>query len=307
MEPFMVIGIDVTHSAQGRPSITAMVGSLDPLIVTYGRTVGFQKALDKRGKGGKGGGKGEADQGEAARKEMAAQEVISQERLQEMLKDLLSQFRARNGAQCTPRRLIVYRDGVSEGEMIQIVEHEVRAIQGVFEEMEERDQPKLTFLTGQKKHGKRLFPAGASQYSGNGGGKGGKGGDDSKFDNVRPGTITEAAGHPVFYDFLLNSHGGLKGTNRVAHYQVLYDANFNSQEGVDRLQMLTYYLSYAYGRCTKAVGKVAPSYQAHLLASQARIWAGYGDDSDYSSTDAEIDECPSVQVPRGLAHLGLEA
>ena len=43
--------------------------------------------------------------------------------------------------------------------------------------------------------------------------------------------------HPVEYDFYLNSHAGIQGTNRPAHYHVLHDA---SSLPADELQAFTY-------------------------------------------------------------------
>ena len=43
--------------------------------------------------------------------------------------------------------------------------------------------------------------------------------------------------HPTEFDFYLNSHAGIQGTNRPCHYHVLLDENkFGAQE----LQLLTY-------------------------------------------------------------------
>ena len=43
--------------------------------------------------------------------------------------------------------------------------------------------------------------------------------------------------HPTEYDFYLNSHAGVQGTNKPAHYHVLLDEN---KMGVHELQLLTY-------------------------------------------------------------------
>jgi eukaryotic translation initiation factor 2C len=43
--------------------------------------------------------------------------------------------------------------------------------------------------------------------------------------------------HPVEYDFYLNSHAGIQGTSRPAHYHVLHDANHLPP---DELQAFTY-------------------------------------------------------------------
>ncbi len=43
--------------------------------------------------------------------------------------------------------------------------------------------------------------------------------------------------HPTEFDFYLNSHAGVQGTNKPAHYHVLLDEN---NMGVHELQLLTY-------------------------------------------------------------------
>ena len=43
--------------------------------------------------------------------------------------------------------------------------------------------------------------------------------------------------HPTEFDFYLNSHSGVQGTNKPAHYHVLLDEN---RMGVHELQLLTY-------------------------------------------------------------------
>jgi eukaryotic translation initiation factor 2C len=54
--------------------------------------------------------------------------------------------------------------------------------------------------------------------------------------------------HPSQFDFFLNSHAGLQGHNKPAHYHVLVDENGFSSDG---LQLLTYWLCYLYCRCTR--------------------------------------------------------
>ena len=69
--------------------------------------------------------------------------------------------------------------------------------------------------------------------------------------------------HPAAFDFYLNSHAGLLGTNRPAHYTVLVDGiGF----GADGLQLLTYWLTYLYCACTRSISVVLPAYYAHLAA-----------------------------------------
>lgn len=69
-------------------------------------------------------------------------------------------------------------------------------------------------------------------------------------------------------DFFLNSHPGLQGTSRCAHYHVLHDENGLTS---DKLQGMTYRLCYLYARCTRAVSVCPPIYYADLVAARARF------------------------------------
>jgi eukaryotic translation initiation factor 2C len=67
--------------------------------------------------------------------------------------------------------------------------------------------------------------------------------------NVLPGTVVDTGiTHPSQFDFYLNSHAGLQGTNKPAHYHVLVDENGFSADG---LQLLTYWLCYLQCRCSR--------------------------------------------------------
>eukprot|EP00775_Hariotina_reticulata_P010680 gene10680-10839_t len=58
------------------------------------------------------------------------------------------------------------------------------------------------------------------------------------------------------FDFYLNSHAGLQGQNKPAHYHVLVDENAFTADG---LQLLTYWLCYLCCRCTRSVSLAAAS------------------------------------------------
>lgn len=66
----------------------------------------------------------------------------------------------------------------------------------------------------------------------------------------------------------LQSHAGLQGTSRPAHYHVLYDENKFSP---DDLQQLTYNMCFTYARCMRSVSIVPAAYYADLVASRARL------------------------------------
>lgn len=81
------------------------------------------------------------------------------------------------------------------------------------------------------------------------------------------------------------SHGGLLGTSRPCHYQVLIDENKMSP---DIVQQLTYNLAYIYPRSTRSVSIVSPAYFAHHVATRARAHIGGDIDDDQSVIFSEL-------------------
>lgn len=81
------------------------------------------------------------------------------------------------------------------------------------------------------------------------------------------------------------SHGGLLGTSRPCHYQVLVDEN---KMGPDAIQQLTYNLAYIYPRSTRSVSIVSPAYYAHHVATRARAYIGGDIDDDQSVIFSEL-------------------
>lgn len=60
----------------------------------------------------------------------------------------------------------------------------------------------------------------------------------------------------------------LQGTVKPAHYHVLHDEN---AFGSDAIQIATYWLCYAFCRCTRSVSYCPPAYYAHLVADRGRV------------------------------------
>ncbi|KAF9123989.1 hypothetical protein BGW39_008545 [Mortierella sp. 14UC] len=173
--------------------------------------------------------------------------------LEGMVVELLRAFYAATRKQ--PERILFYRDGVSEGQFAQVLRDEVGAIRAACRRLNVSYAPKITFVVVQKRHHARFFPALRDQADRSG--------------NCMPGTVVDTGiVHPFEFDFYLQSHAGLLGTSRPAHYNVLCDENrFTS----DSLQELTYRLCYLYARCTRSVSMVPAAYYAHLVAQRARF------------------------------------
>ena len=144
-----------------------------------------------------------------------------------------------------------YRDGVSEGQFLQVLQHELTAIREACIKLEPDYKPGITFIVVQKRHHTRLFCAESKEQSGRSG-------------NIPAGTTVDIGiTHPTEFDFYLCSHQGIQGTSRPSHYHVLWDDN---RFDADELQQLTFQLCHTYVRCTRSVSIPAPAYYAHLVA-----------------------------------------
>ena len=75
-------------------------------------------------------------------------------------------------------------------------------------------EPAITVIVVGKRHHVRLFPDPQQQNQAD------------KSGNCRAGTVVDTdIVHPIEFDFYLQSHAGILGTSRSAHYAVLYDEN----------------------------------------------------------------------------------
>ncbi|TPX61344.1 hypothetical protein PhCBS80983_g01189 [Powellomyces hirtus] len=258
-KPTMIIGIDVTHPTFGdktMPSIAAVVGTINAGCSQYYSSLRIQDAR---------------------------METLTEGSVQ--FAECLRAFIAKN--KIGPARILVYRDGVSEGEFDSISKTEINAIRAAAERVKAGYRPAITYVACQKRHNARFFPivgpgaggggrGGFSGRGGRGGGGAGRGGGSGgggvsyPYDNVPPGTVIDTGvTHPTLHDYFMVSHAGLKGTSRPVHYQVLRDENRINQ---DDLQALTYELCHLYGKATRAVSVVTPVYYAHIVAARARCW-----------------------------------
>ncbi|KAL7211100.1 hypothetical protein ACSBR2_014057 [Camellia fascicularis] len=153
-----------------------------------------------------------------------------------------------------PARIVVFRDGVSEGQFDMVLNEELLDLKMAI--YEEHYRPTITLVVAQKRHQTRLFPESMK--------------DGSPDGNVVPGTVVDTViTHPYDFDFYLCSHYGSMGTSKPTHYYVLWDEhNFTS----DQLQKLIYDMCFTFARCTKPVSLVPPVYYADLVAFRGRMF-----------------------------------
>ncbi|KAF7762168.1 hypothetical protein Agabi119p4_8761 [Agaricus bisporus var. burnettii] len=221
--PTMVVGIDVTHpgvmAIKGTPSIAAVVASVDRDCVQFPASLRRQES----------------------RKEMVTD-------LKEMMIERLNAFHSKSGRY--PERILIYRDGVSEGQFASVIEEELPAVVEACRAVKMKSRPKLTIVVCAKRHHTRFFPTSEKDV-------------DDKF-NPLPGTVVDQGVTTVYnFDFYLQAHGSLQGSSKPTHYFVIHDENGFIP---DKLQALTNSISYMFARATKAVSLVSPAYYADLAS-----------------------------------------
>lgn len=226
-KPVMVMGADVNHPRAGdisTPSLAAVVGSLDRFASKYAVEIRHQKH----------------------RVEMIQD-------LREMTRNLLLAFYEKTKRK--PERIIMYRDGVSESQFLEVLSFELKAMRAACTSLGADYKPGITFIVVQKRHHTRLF---CQEKDGIG-----------KSRNIPPGTTVDTfITHPSEADFYLCSHQGIQGTSRPTHYHLLWDDNDLT---MDHLQTMTYALCHLYSRCTRSVSIPTPAYYAHLAAFRAKV------------------------------------
>ncbi|KAL6780426.1 AGO1 [Auxenochlorella protothecoides x Auxenochlorella symbiontica] len=243
--PFMILGADVTHPrpGEGGPSIAAVVGSMDATATRYAARVTMQRG---------------------------GQEIVAE--LKAMVKSLLLEFYgATRGMR--PESLLFYRDGVSESQFQEVYYKEYSALLEACAEMGDAGaeyRPPITFVIVQKRHHTRFFPKSTDQSN------------RDRSGNVLPGTVVDNdIAHPHDFSFYLNSHSGIQGTSKPAHYSVLVDEN---KFGADGMQLLTYHLCYLFCRCTRSISVCPPAQYAHLAAFRGRLMLRGEGGSDTASS-----------------------
>jgi eukaryotic translation initiation factor 2C len=229
----ILFGIDVTHpspgSSESAPSIAGVVASVDATFSQYPASMRTQEG----------------------RKEMVTH-------LEEMIIERLKLWQERNHNKL-PNKVIVYRDGVSEGQYRIVIEQEYPSFKKAFDKLygAEKNHPKISIVVVGKRHHTRFYPTQEADT-------------DGRTGNPKPGTIVDrgVTGEKLF-DFFLLAHQGLQGTSKPAHYVVLKD---EIKLGADQLQNLTHSLCYTFARATRSVSLCPPAYYADLLCERGRSY-----------------------------------
>ncbi|XP_014773732.1 piwi-like protein 1 isoform X1 [Octopus bimaculoides] len=213
----MVIGIDVYHdSSKGHRSIGAFVASTNNNLTRWFSRVCFQQPN---------------------------QELI--DGLKTCLIGALKKYHEMN--HILPKRIVVFRDGVSDSQLSVVSGYEVEQLSKCFQHFGDTYSPLLSVIIVQKRVNTRIFINRRNQV-----------------DNPAPGTIVD---HSItrknWYDFFLVSQHVRQGTVTPTHYIVVHDT---SAMKVDHVQRLTYKMTHLYYNWPGTIRVPAPCQYAHKLA-----------------------------------------
>eukprot|EP01106_Pelomyxa_sp_JSP_P000012 TRINITY_DN1001_c0_g2_i11.p1 TRINITY_DN1001_c0_g2~~TRINITY_DN1001_c0_g2_i11.p1 ORF type:complete len:478 (-),score=136.42 TRINITY_DN1001_c0_g2_i11:169-1602(-) len=206
----MICGIDVCHS-RGK-SVVALVGTINPRFTKYYAGVDFHEK---------------------------GQEVSVA--LRKLMSDTLRGYFG--ACRALPLKIIVYRDGVGDGMLKQVLDVEVAEYVKAFTDFPAY-KPQLTIVVVKKRIHTRLFL--------------------NNWGNPGPGTvIDEGCTHKGWYDFYVVSNSVTQGTVTPTHYHVIRDDIKLTEH---QMQLLTYKLTHMYYNWPGTIRVPAPCQYAHKLA-----------------------------------------
>ncbi|KAI1334557.1 ribonuclease H-like domain-containing protein [Xylariaceae sp. FL0016] len=271
-ENTMVVGYDVTHptnmggNAGGLPSLVGMVASVDKDLGQWPATAWAQSGKV---------------------------EMLDPDILEERFKGRLELYRKHS--KVLPDNIIIFRDGVSEGQFFQVLEKELPSIRAACASLY-KQQPRITILVSVKRHQTRFYPTDPNHTT-------------RGSNNIKNGTIVDrGVTQAKVWDFFLTAHKGLQGTSRPAHYTVLLDEVFRSRcagNAANALEKFTYEMCHLFGRATKAVSICPPAYYADIVCTRQRVYlADLFDRSDTASTASSTqkgkESVPTLKVHDSL-------
>lgn len=272
--PTVFIGADVSHASPGseQPSMAALTVSYDRNAARY--AAGCQTNGRRV-------------------------EMITEKNMRSILGPLLQTWMSDVGGGKAPAQVYYMRDGVSEGQFIQVMQEEIPHVRGVLDKLSGGSwSGKLTVVIASKRHHIRAFPRGPDA--------------DSK-GNPLPGTLIERdVTTPLEFDFYLYSHIALQGTSRPVHYTVLHD---EANHPPHVLQNMIYEHCYQYMRSTTSVSLHPAVYYAHLASNRAKAHenvpatagpqggAGYKQNLPASSDTPRSSEVPDLIPLEGAGRI----
>ncbi|XP_075404837.1 piwi-like protein 4 [Tenrec ecaudatus] len=145
-----------------------------------------------------------------------------------------------------PARIIVYRDGVGDGQLQTLIDYEVPQLLSSVTESSTNASSRLSVVVVRKKCIPRFFTE-----------------RNHTLQNPPLGTVVDSeATRPAWYDFYLISQVAHQGTVNPTYYNVIYDDNGLKP---DHMQRLTFKLCHLYYNWPGLISIPAPCQYAHKL------------------------------------------
>lgn len=155
----------------------------------------------------------------------------------------LKRYKDANGR--FPERVMIYRDGVGDGQLEHVFNVEVKQIKKALEACDK--SIRLTFIVVNKRIGARFYLK-----------------EGNNFSNPPPGTVIDNdVTRQERYDFYLVSQSTRHGTVTPTYYNILHD-----ESGLDasKIQAIAFKMCFMYYNWTGTVRVPAPCQYAHKLA-----------------------------------------
>ncbi|KAJ6225576.1 hypothetical protein RDWZM_004121 [Blomia tropicalis] len=227
-ERTMVIGIDVNHPSETErlaSSVASAVGSIDPMFSKYHAAIRVQKK--------------------------ERNEIITE--MNSMIMELCTEFF--NANRFLPDNLIIFRDGVSEGQFDKIYKTEIPLIEAAINNL---GKPmKIMIIVTQKMHNTRFAMVQPTQMG------------RRQTYNVPSGTVVDnTITNPLYKMFYLNSHFSQLGTSRSTKYVILRD---DLNLCADEIQHLCFVLCYNSIRTRSIIAIPTAARYADLCAYRSKL------------------------------------
>lgn len=216
--PLMVIGFDTYHdSSRKGHSVGGFVASLNRYLtrwysqVSFHQTGGWQEMSDTMGV---------------------------------HLSNALKEYYKHN--RTLPQIILIYRDGVSDGQIKHVVDYELEQLKSVIDKTYNA-QVRIGFIIVNKRISTRFFKS-----------------EKGSIGNPPPGTVIDSeVTRPGRYDFFLVSQSVRQGTVSPTQYNVIFDTSGLPPE---HMQRLSYKLTHLYFNWPGTIRVPAPCQYAHKLA-----------------------------------------
>uniref|UniRef100_A0A8C7WWM8 Piwi-like RNA-mediated gene silencing 2 n=2 Tax=Oryzias sinensis TaxID=183150 RepID=A0A8C7WWM8_9TELE len=216
LKSLMVVGVDVHHdTSKKHQSVMGFVASVNSSLTHWYSRVTFQTPTEELISG------------------FRACFLSTLQKYYELNHDL-------------PQKIVVYRDGVSDGQLKMVELYEIPQLIKCFETFPNYE-PKLVFIVVQKRINTILYSSSANGFS-----------------SVPAGTVLDhTLTNKDWVDFYLTAHDIRQGVGLPTHYVTLYNtANLTP----DHLQRLTFKMCHLYWNWPGTIRVPAPCKYAHKLA-----------------------------------------